>query len=283
MFLTLLLLFSPKLLSLIHLSSQSKSLRGFGGRARAAFGVILEIVFSILVAPIMVWFHTRFVFRNLGGQTVTWHTQTREGGAGPGWLATLAEYWPLPVSGICLGLFAWWISPAFFLWLLPILLGLWLAVPLAQFSGRSDLFKRFFLTPEETEPARELTASYDFQLRKGDQFLHVILDPFYNAVHVALQKERRNHAPAAEGYVASLAAKLFRQGPDALSAREKRALLADGATVARLHVLIWKTPTQLMNPMWSKALESYRSPERVSGLASDLTELSHSLIDPAVA
>jgi membrane glycosyltransferase len=113
--------------------------------------------------------------------------------------------------------------------------------------------------------------------------VHAILDPFYNAVHVALQKERRNHAPAAEGYVASLAAKLFRQGPEALTAREKRALLADGPTVARLHVLIWKTPAQLMNPIWSKALESYRSPERVSRPASELMEPSHSPVDPAVA
>jgi membrane glycosyltransferase len=279
MFLTLLLLFSPKLMSLIHLFSQPKSLRAYNGRVRATLGVISEILFSILVAPIMVWFHTRFVFRNLGGQTVTWHTQTREGGAGPRWLATLAEYWPLPVSGICLGLFAWWISPGYFLWLLPILLGLWLAVPLVLLSGRSGLLKDLFLTPEETEPPRELTASYAFQLREGDQFLHAILDPFYNAVHVALQKQRRNHAPAAEGYVASLAAKLFRNGPDALSAREKRALLADGATVARLHVLIWKTPAQLMNPVWSKALESYRSPERV---AQPTSEPSLSLAGHAV-
>jgi membrane glycosyltransferase len=158
-----------------------------------------------------------------------------------------------------------------------------LAVPLALLSGRSGLLKTFFLTPEETEPVKELTTSYVFQLREGDQFVHAILDPFYNAVHVALQKERRNHAPAAEGYVASLAAKLFRQGPEALTPREKRALLADGPTVARLHVLIWKTPAHLMNPVWSKALESYRSPERLSRATSEPMEPSHSPVDPAVA
>jgi membrane glycosyltransferase len=98
-----------------------------------------------------------------------------------------------------------------------------------------------------------------------------------------LQKERRNHAPAAEGYVASLASKLFRQGPDALSAREKRALLADGPTVARLHVLIWKTPARLVNPVWSKALESYRSPLRIPKPDSEPVEPSQSPVNPAVA
>jgi membrane glycosyltransferase len=262
LFLTLLLLFSPKLMSLIHLFSKPESLRAYLGTTRALLGVACEILFSILIAPIMVWFHTRFVFRNLGGQTVTWNTQTRGGGAGPRWLATVAEYWPLPVSGIVLGLFAWWISPGYFLWLLPILIGLWLAIPLAQLSGRSGVFKNLFLTPEETEPPRELTTSYVFQLREGNQFMHAVLDPFYNAVHVTLQKQRRKHTPAAEAYVTSLAAKLFRNGPDALSAREKRALLADGPTIARLHTQIWQTPAQSMSPVWSKALESYRSPER---------------------
>jgi len=192
-------------------------------------------------------------------------------------------------TGRCLSAGLAWVCSAggfllvIFFWLLPILLGLWLAVPLALLSGRSSLLKNFFLTPEETEPVKELTTSYVFQLREGDQFLHAILDPFYNAVHVAVQKERRNHPPAAEGYVASLAAKLFRQGPEALTPREKRALLADGPTVARLHMLIWKTPAQLMNPIWSKALESYRSPERVSRPASELTEPDYSAVDPAAA
>jgi hypothetical protein len=98
-----------------------------------------------------------------------------------------------------------------------------------------------------------------------------------------LQKERRNHAPAAEGYVASLAARLFREGPDALSPREKRAFLADGPTVARLHVLIWKTPAQLMNPAWSKALESYRSADRAFRPASELLESSDVPSEPVTA
>src|SRR5580704_12863718 len=46
MFLTLLLLFSPKLMSLIHVSSQSKSLKPYGGGLRATLGVLLEVGFS---------------------------------------------------------------------------------------------------------------------------------------------------------------------------------------------------------------------------------------------
>jgi membrane glycosyltransferase len=225
--------------------------------------VVCETLFSIFVAPVMLWFHTRFVLRNLAGQTVTWNTQTRSGGNGPGWLDMLGEYWALALGGAIFGAGAWWIGSSYFVWLLPILIGLWAAIPIAWISGRVNSGKSLFVTPEETEPPRELTARFELQLREGDHFVHAILDPFYNAVHVVLQRERKAHSSAVSGYIAALAAKLFKQGPGALTPREKRILLSDGPTMARLHSLIWKTPTHQLNPGWVAALSSYRAnPQR---------------------
>jgi membrane glycosyltransferase len=97
------------------------------------------------------------------------------------------------------------------------------------------------------------------QLRDGDQFVHAVLDPFYNAVHVALQRSREAGSPAVDGYVASLATRLFKEGPECLTSQQKRALLADGETLAFMHNLIWKTPSEMMNPAWALALAQYRS------------------------
>jgi membrane glycosyltransferase len=262
--LTLSLIFGPKFLALLHLFSRPQELKLYGGALRVTAGVILEMLFSVLTAPIMVWFHTRFVLRNLAGQTVSWHTQTRDGGSGPRWRDVLAEYWPLPVVATMFGAFAWWTDHFYALWLAPILLGLWLAVPVVQLSGRRGLLSRFFQTPEETAPPPELIHNYRLNLRDGDGFVHALLDPYYNAVHASLQRKRGRNTPAMERYVADLATKLFREGPDALSAREKRAVLADGATMAGLHDLIWKTPGQFMNPFWTRAIEGYRCRRRPS-------------------
>jgi membrane glycosyltransferase len=68
--------------------------------------------------------------------------------------------------------------------------------------------------------------------------------------------------PRVDGYVESLAQRLFKEGPDSLTSREKRALLGDGQALAFLHMLIWKTPSQLMHPVWVTAMEQYRSPAR---------------------
>jgi membrane glycosyltransferase len=164
----------------------------------------------------------------------------------------------LPAAATVLGAFAWWLGPFYMLWLAPILLGLWLAVPVVQLSGRKGVLCRLFQTPEETAPPPELIHNYRLNLRDGDGFVHALLDPYYNAVHASLQRKRGHSAPAVDQYVANLATKLFREGPDALTMGEKRAVLGDGATMARLHDLIWRTPGELMNPLWVRAIEGYR-------------------------
>jgi membrane glycosyltransferase len=140
--------------------------------------------------------------------------------------------------------------------------GLILAVPVAQFSCHTNLFGKLFVTPEELHPPKELSGDFRLQLREGDQFVHAVLDPLYNAVHVALQRKRDLPSAPSSEYGASLAMKLFKEGPEALSAQEKRALLTDGHNLAYLHTLIWKTPAELMHPAWSKALAGYRSARR---------------------
>jgi len=229
---------------------------------RVLVGAILETSFSVLTAPVLVWFHTRFVLRNLAGKTVVWNTQTRESSAGPSWSEVVREYWPLPLLGIVLSFLAWSISPNYLLWISPLLIGLILAIPVAHFSCHTSLFGKLFVTPEELHPPKELSGNFRLQLREGDQFVHVVLDPFYNAVHVALQRKRESVAAPSSEYGASLAMKLFKEGPDALTAQEKRALLTDGHNLALLHTLIWKTPAEMMHPAWSKALAEYRSARR---------------------
>jgi membrane glycosyltransferase len=118
------------------------------------------------------------------------------------------------------------------------------------------------LTPEELQPPKELCAPFKLQLRDGDQFVHALLDPFYNAVHVSLQRGRETSTPANDGYIVSLANRLFKEGPGSLTPQQKRALLGDGQTLAWLHNLIWKTPSGLMSPEWAEAFAQYRSSRR---------------------
>jgi membrane glycosyltransferase len=278
---TLALLFGPKVLSLIHLFARPRQVAAFGGPVRVVFGVILEALFSILTAPVFVWFHTKFVLRNLAGKTVVWNTQTRDSGDGPAWHQVILEYWPLPIFGLLLSALAWWISPNYLFWLSPLLIGLILAIPVAHFSCHKRLFGKLFVTPEELHPPKELSGDFRLQLREGDQFVHAVLDPFYNAVHVALQRKRETASTTFSEYGKSLAMKLFREGPDALTPQEKRAMLNDGHNLAYLHTLIWKTPAEMMHPAWPKALVEYRSAKRGGRHEPSLTEAKLASVNTA--
>jgi len=254
------LLFGPKILSVMHLFSRPRAeIDAFGGRAKVLAGVVLETLFSVLTTPVLVWFHSRFVMKNLEGKTVLWNTQNRGGDAGPRWGDIVREYWPLPLVGAGVTVLAWLISPTYLAWLSPLLVGLFLAIPVAKLSGDTYLFRRLFLTPEEIRPPVELSVRFELQLRDGDQFIHAVLDPFYNAVHISLQHERKTISSEEEDYGVRLAVRLFEGGPGVLSAQEKRALLSDGPAMALLHTLIWKTPAANMNPQWAKALLEYRT------------------------
>ena len=99
--------------------------------------------------------------------------------------------------------------------------------------------------------------------------MHAILDPFYNAIHVALQRDRFKRQAELNQYTSDLAAKLFREGPSALTEEEKRAVLGDGSVIARLHTQIWRTPAKQMNPFWTEALAAYRRDVRPANVVGE--------------
>src|SRR5258708_36743032 len=111
-----------------------------------------------------------------------------------------------------------------------------LHLPISQCTCSSAVLRRLLQTTEEIDPPRELSKAEPFQLRTGDQFVHAILDPFYNAIHVALQRRRAVRAPELNEHLEDLANKLFEGGPTALTAEENRALLSDGPPLAKLHI-----------------------------------------------
>ena len=227
-------------------------------------GVILETFFSILTTPVLVWFHTRFVLKNLEGKTVLWNTQTPRVVPGrAGWIS-YTSIGRCRSSDAFLAVVAWAIAPTYLAWVSPLLIGLFLAIPMAKFSGEGYLFRRLFLTPEEVNPPKELTVRFKSQLRDGDQFIHAVLDPFYNAIHVSLQRERASDSSEEDDYGAALATKLFEGGPSVLSARERRALLSDGSALAYLHALIWKTPAEQMHPAWVQGADGLPEVEKTT-------------------
>jgi len=54
-----------------------KQRSSFGGAGRILASAFTEVIFSTLIAPLMMFFHAYFVMMILGGHTVSWNPQTR--------------------------------------------------------------------------------------------------------------------------------------------------------------------------------------------------------------
>lgn len=155
---TLLLL--PKLLAMLLVLIQRDQRRLYGGGLRLILSTLLETLFSALLAPVRMLFHTRYVLGALLGFSVQWKSPPRADNATP-WSEALKRH----VLGTLLGL-GWLVGvyqlhPAFMAWLLPVAGALVLAIPLSVWSSRSgpgrwSRARRWFLIPEESVPPREL-------------------------------------------------------------------------------------------------------------------------------
>jgi membrane glycosyltransferase len=132
---TMSLLLVPKLLAWIALLFRPKDRRGCGGAIRAFLSMLVETVIAGLMAPITMLNQSVDVVSILLGRDSGWNAQQREDGSLP-FREVLRLYWRHTVFGCVFGGAAWLVSPYLALWMLPVILGLALAVPLVGWTGR---------------------------------------------------------------------------------------------------------------------------------------------------
>ena len=154
------MLILPKVLGVLVCLLQPARRRAFGGAVRISASALIELVFSIVVAPVMMTFHAYFVASVLCGRKVKWAPQNREGREVP-WSAAFRSTGLVAVGGLFWGLGTAFITPIFFYSMTPVLVGLVLAPALVTLSSRLDLGRLMrrgglFLTPSETCPPRAL-------------------------------------------------------------------------------------------------------------------------------
>jgi len=216
----------------------------------------------------------------MAGQGVKWVAQRRNAGGGEDWREAILTFGGTSLLGLAWGLLAWWLSPVFFLWLSPVLLGLLLAIPFAIGTSGNRL-TRFFQTPDEVDPpalllnlrerlerARAQTPLHP-ELARHAGLMQALLDPYVNALHVSLLRQRASVPPKSKQYLENVRVKLMRQGPDALNKRETKALLYDPDVMLRLHFDLWSSRDRDLAAWWTLAMRQYNilADEPPTGLA----------------
>jgi len=272
----------PKFLSLIDLARDWPRRRAFGGLLNATGGVIGETIFSTLHAPLLMLWHTRFVLTNIAGISVGWATQKRTAN-GTDWLFAVQRHWGHTLIGVAWGWFTWKLDPGLFWWFTPVLAGMVFSVPLSVLTSRRSLGARaksagLFLTPEETKPPmeivslrsrmkiHELTDDESPRCRVHAGLAAAVLDPYVNAIHVTLLREKQLNPVYAEHLarigagtdaVRELGEKLLAGGPEKLKPSERMAVLADQRVMVWLHQQAWLRPEEKLAPWWKAMIREF--------------------------
>lgn len=267
--LTGMLIFMPKAVILLDELFTGRLFKPWKLRLLTFVSSILDTIIFTLMAPVMMWFHSRFVFKIILGQGVKWVAQRRKL-EGVDWQEAILTFGGVTLLGAVWGAIAWWVGSTFLLWISPIIISLLLAVPLAILlgSGKSGLRWGLFLTPEELEPPTVLSDLEDNlaevkgrlqlppEIEKNYGLMQVCLDPYVNGLHVSLLRRRRNTEDSRE-YLEELAERLIKQGPQSLKNREINALINDTDTVTNLHYRLWSASEKDLAAFWSLAIKQY--------------------------
>jgi membrane glycosyltransferase len=156
-FLMLAMTFAPKLATLADVLARRDLRRAYGGAARIALGAPLEIVFSMLLAPVIAVAVTLFLLSLPFGRRGGWTAQRRDAQH-----VTLADaarkLWPQTLAGTTLVAWFWHAAPGLIWYWLPILAGLVGSVPFAVVTahpaiGRALAACGICRIPEEASPA----------------------------------------------------------------------------------------------------------------------------------
>lgn len=236
---TALLLFLPKVLAVALILIQGAE--RYGGRVRLVMGAALEILLSMLLAPVRMLFHTQFVLSALTGLSVHWKSPPRED-TETAWEEALRRHGWQSLLGLAWAGGVYALDPGFLRWLLPVVGALLVVIPLSVYSSRVSLGRRLrdagiFLIPEEASPPAELAeVSASLRRRRGyPGFIEAALDPRTNAAMCAMRPARLRQPSAIRAHRLALVQRACQDGPHGLSAWERMRLLSDPLTLAHLH------------------------------------------------
>ena len=253
---TAVVLFAPKILAGILVLVGDA--RPFGGRLRAMMSLLLEIVFSMLLAPIRMLFHTQFVLAALTGLGVQWKSPPRED-AQTSWGEALRRHGVHTVLGGAWAAGVYWLeSPYVWLMLLPVVGPLTLSIPISVYSSRVFLgrwLRRAGLLriPEETDPPAELQAMRGFVSGTDavPGFVEAVVNPRVNALVCGTSYPQLRWSPRAQGRRDRAIAAAVKGGPYALTDDQMLYFLADPLALSQLHFDVWTAPAA--HPHWIAA------------------------------
>jgi membrane glycosyltransferase len=194
----------------------------------------------------------------------------------------LRAHWGHTLIGFAWAWILWRMDHPAFWWFAPVMAGMVTSIPLSVWTSRARLGARarsfgLFLTPEEVSPPSELdTLRVRMALLEKQETVHphetdasvaeAVLDPYINAIHVSLLREKRLNPEyremleklgAGQPQARVLGERLLSSGPDTLNDREKLTVFSDADVMSWLHRQAWIRSAESLAPWWQESVRRF--------------------------
>ena len=254
---TAILLFMPKLLAFVDVLLDAGRLRAMGGTFKTFLSLLIELLVSVLLAPIRMLAHSRYVLEILLSFNARWAGQNRTQEIS--WRQALINQAPGGLLAILWAAFSFWLKPLFFYWSLPIAIPLVLGAPvtlwLSQFRlGATLKNHQLLVIPEETHAPEVLKDLYKAPIlpaRNLTPFELAIMDPWCNRLHAQLARSRPNTESRNKRRNELLLACGNETNIDSMATADKNWLVQDANSLIMLHKMTWKSE---QDSPWNKRL-----------------------------
>ena len=243
---TLSMLFLPKLMALGLMALDSTRRRAFGGIVRASLSVVMESLYSILVAPVLMLFQTKFVWAILLRRTIGWPSQQR-GDRSTSLREAVSAHGVQTLFGLALAVLAFFYLPGYFAWFMPVVCGVLMSIPLSMLTSsvRLGQFTRsmgLFATPEEQQRP-DVLADFDRAMATAPAApisIHDALhDPYAHTLHLALLPPQALLNRRQQHHLQGLLYKVIEEGLSSLTTAEQRVLCSEWDSLRELHSWVW--------------------------------------------
>jgi membrane glycosyltransferase len=189
---TMAMLLLPKLIGWLAACAKRSTRYGMGGVVRGFASLLLEILVSALIAPIMMLKQCRAVGEILLGRDAGWSAQRREESESL-WDEAVRSYSLSTLIGLVFAAIAYAVSTALLIWMLPVIAGLVLAIPLVWMTGRPRLGERLrrmglLLVAEERRPPKLLLRANELAVGgdREDAIARLISDERFREAHIEM-------------------------------------------------------------------------------------------------
>lgn len=253
LYLSLLLLFLPRVLSYFRLPLKQIFLKF------PAF--FLETLFSILIAPIYMIYHSVFVVSIFLNKKISWGPQNRDAESSYPFSYVVSSFFGITILGLVSAYISYSYSLMLFFLTMPIWIGWTLSIPLVMFTSREQkslhsLFDLSYWKPNRglTNNLREELHRNDHKRMEGKEIFYALVHPIFHKKHKQLQGNKSYRSKVSDS-IANDFEILLEQGPKQLDRKKLLNILSNRELLDLFFQKFWTSEKSKWGKYWKEIWE----------------------------